>query len=143
MMLRTHLAFSFFISLFLIKHFNNLFILIFILATTLPDIDNRHSKLGRYNPFSFLTKHRGMTHTLLFALILAAILAFATKTFHYSYALFFGYSLHIILDSFTKHGTKPFYPFSNFKIRGPMTTNSLTENFLAIILFSLFLIKII
>ena len=143
MMLRTHLAFSLFISLFLIKHFNNLSILVFVLATTLPDIDNRHSKLGRHNPFSFLTKHRGVTHSFLFALILSALLAFATKTSYYSYALFLGYSSHILLDSFTKHGTKPFYPFFKFKIRGPMTTNSLTENFLAIILFSLFVIKIL
>ena len=142
MMLRTHLAFSLFITLFLTKHFNNLFILTFILATTLPDIDNRHSKIGRHNPFCFLTKHRGITHTLLFALVLSAILTFVTKTVYYSYALFLGYSLHIVLDSFTKHGTKPFFPFFNIKIRGPMITNSPSENFLAIILFSLFVIKI-
>ena len=143
MMLRTHLAFSLFISIFLIQHFNNFFILTFILATTIPDIDNRHSKIGRYNPFTSLTKHRGITHSFLFALILAIILAFATKTFYYPYALFFGYSSHIMLDSLTKHGTKPFYPFSNIKIKGPITTNSLTENFLATILFSLFMIKIL
>ena len=143
MMLRTHLAFSLFISLFLLNYFNKLFILIFILSTTLPDIDNRHSKIGRYNPFIFLTRHRGITHSFLFALILGFLMAYLTKDFYYSYALFLGYSSHIILDSFTKHGTKPFYPLSEFKIRGPMTTNSLTEKLLAIILFLLFVIKII
>jgi membrane-bound metal-dependent hydrolase YbcI (DUF457 family) len=45
-----------------------------LFGSLLPDIDHRHAKLGRYNPFAHLrmAKHRGRCHTLIGVLLLSA-----------------------------------------------------------------------
>ncbi|MBC8444083.1 metal-dependent hydrolase, partial [Candidatus Woesearchaeota archaeon] len=52
-----------------------------------------------------------------------------------------GYSSHLILDSFTKQGIKPFYPLSNIKFKGNTTTNSIIEKLLFWIITILILLK--
>ena len=44
--------------------FNPYYMVTIALGTLLPDIDTPHSILGRFNIFSLVMKHRGITHTL-------------------------------------------------------------------------------
>jgi membrane-bound metal-dependent hydrolase YbcI (DUF457 family) len=113
MLLRTHLAISLFFALLLFPFVNSKFIffgMVFI-ATLLPDIDSRFSRIGQKKlarVLQFFTKHRGIIHsfTLLFILTLVLVLFFPVI----SLGFFLGYSLHLFSDSFTKDGIFPFYP---------------------------------
>lgn len=79
------------------------------LGSLFPDIDTRYSLLGRYNPFVFIMKHRGYTHTIVgwvvFSLLSSIILNNLTWGFVY------GYGLHLILDTLTPMGIMWLYPF--------------------------------
>ena len=80
-----------------------------------------------FTAFNFLTKHRGILHSMTFCLILTVILA----SFNQKLALpfFLGYSLHLVADSFTIAGIKPFWP-STKVIKGFVRTGGLTERIL-------------
>jgi membrane-bound metal-dependent hydrolase YbcI (DUF457 family) len=41
-------------------------------GSLLPDIDNRYSLLGRYNPFVGLMRHRGHCHSIIGIMLLSA-----------------------------------------------------------------------
>lgn len=95
-----------------------MFHLIFLISTCcfgalLPDIDTNTSILGRYVPFiGAVVPHRTITHTLW------AVLALGFPTYFindpYLYALWFGYVLHIIEDSFSRQGIAWLYPFITY-----------------------------
>ena len=59
-------------------------------------------------------KHRGITHTFIFILILSLILTY----FHHNLGLvfFIGATTHILLDSLNKTPMKPFYPVSKVDV---------------------------
>ncbi len=113
MLLKTHLAISiFFILIFLqsVEH-KIIFVAVAVIATYIPDIDSRYSRIGRKKIARILqwfTKHRGMIHsfTFLLTIILFLILFFPIIAFGF----FLGYGLHLFADSFTKEGIRPFYP---------------------------------
>lgn len=109
MLLRTHLVFSIAFSflLFELLEIENgiLFFCFLIFATAFVDIDTKNSKMGKkiyFRPIQFLTKHRGMIHSLFFAVLISVIIAY----FH-SWAgvgFFAGYFSHLFLDFLTKEG---------------------------------------
>ena len=139
-MFKTHLMFSLLISLLIFNYFNlnpYLFILILILAGSLPDIDHAKSKIGRkFFPISWLVNlffgHRKLIHSIVFASILSLII----KIFFANYWIpfYIGYLSHLFLDSLTKQGLYIFYP-SSFKLKGFIKTNGLTETVFLLILF--------
>lgn len=129
MLIRTHLAAAFFVGVFLMKYFENnfLFLGIILIATFLPDIDSRFSKLGKrkiFRPLQFLFGHRKIFHSLLFLGLVLIPVYFISGDIFYGFA--FGYGLHLFIDCFSVQGTRPFYPFE-FKISGFVKTGSFFE----------------
>jgi inner membrane protein len=116
MLLRTHLAISIFFILLvfpLIEH-KLVFVLVTIIATYIPDIDSRYSKLGRKKIFrvlQWMSKHRGMIHSFTFLLTITVFLVLFVPVL--AFGFFLGYGLHLLADSFTIAGIQPFYPFKN------------------------------
>lgn len=92
---------------------------LFVISAILPDIDNL---LWFWGDFAYLKYHRGITHSLLGALILSLFLAliFYFLTSLKRYWLLVGASLiglitHIFFDLITSYGTQVFYPFSSIR----------------------------
>ena len=151
MMFKTHLMFSLLISLLIFKYFNLnplVFILILVLAGSLPDIDHTKSKIGRKLFFvSFFVNlvfgHRKLIHSIIFASVLALIIKLSFG--YYWIPFYIGYLSHLFLDSLTKQGLYIFYP-SNFKLSGFIKTNSLLEKLFLLVLFILnvyYIVKLI
>jgi len=121
-----------------------IFFLLVLLGSILPDIDARRSKINQWTGIigifiAFFAKHRGLFHSL----ILHASLMFVITIYwsnYYAWALFLGYIAHIIGDSITKMGVQIFYPFSNFKVRGPLRSGGFTEGIILVCL-AFFIIK--
>jgi len=137
MLIKTHLLITFLVILLLISKVNHqlIFVLTALIATFIPDIDSRYSSIGK-NKISrilqFFTKHRGITHSFIFLLIITLILVFIFPVI--ALGFFLGYGLHLFGDSFTKQGITPFYPFSKLKSSGRITTGSRIEMLLLFIL---------
>ncbi len=140
MLLRTHITITIFGILILLNSVSNkfVFVVVAILATYIPDIDSRYSKIGRKRinrVLQFFTKHRGITHSFVFLILITlGILLFSNVV---ALGFFLGYGLHLFADSFTKEGIKPFYPFfPKIKSSGKVSTGGKVE----IIVFVCFLI---
>ena len=114
MLLKTHLAIA---LLFVIIFFNYVsdkvvFIIVMAVATLLPNIDNPFSGIGKnviFKPVQFFTKHRGLFHSFTLAIILSVLLAIFIPVA--SFGFFLGYSIHLMIDSFTREGIQPFWPY--------------------------------
>ncbi len=95
------------------------------LAGTLPDIDIIPTLF--LGPLSQLDLHRGLTHTILFAIVISPLIGFMIHRFlnkkkvddrfmTWTLILFLGILSHILLDCFTSYGTRIFLPFSNYRV---------------------------
>ncbi len=123
MLIKTHIVITLFFSLLLVSYVKSpIFFLVFALfATYLPDIDSKKSKIGNHiflRPFQWFSRHRGMIHSFTFLFFLVFFLALFFPII--ALPFFVGYSSHLLSDSFTLKGIKPFYPFkkaSSWKIR--------------------------
>lgn len=85
-------------------------LLFVILGSLIPDIDTRFSKLGKYNPFVGLMKHRGFTHTPLCLIMSSLIIATFTNKKYIVLGYATGYLFHLILDTLTPMGIMWNYP---------------------------------
>lgn len=144
MLLRTHLALAVFAIMLFVKYVNNqlLFIFIMFIATMLPDIDTGFSTLGKmkgFRPLQFFARHRGMIHSFTFCILISLILAVFWPSV--SLAFFLGYGLHLFLDSFTKEGIMPFWPYKK-RSSWHFKTGSLVETtlFLILVFIDIFLV---
>ncbi|MEK6945654.1 MAG: metal-dependent hydrolase [Nanoarchaeota archaeon] len=123
MLLKTHYLITLFFILLLIPAVEHkiVFVIVALIATQLPDVDARYSKLGSKKIARILqwfTKHRGMIHSFTFLLSLTIILVLIFPIAGFGF--FLGYGLHLFADSFTPDGIRPFYPSkksSSWKIR--------------------------
>jgi inner membrane protein len=147
MMFRTHLLFNLFVALLLIKYLDPvmpwLFLVAFVVAGTLPDIDTTKSRIGkRYRKTSmvanFLFGHRGLLHTIYPAMTLFAIF-YMLELSLIAFAFLLGYVNHLVLDMFTREGIHVFYPLSKFHVRGFFKTGGFFE----VVLQAAFIISII
>jgi len=92
-------------------------------ANTIPDFDvfgaccNSHAEQ--------LMFHRGFTHSILFVVLMSAILGWLFNRFYkkaavgwrkWSLLFFLGLFTHILIDSFTSYGTGWFEPFSDYRV---------------------------
>jgi inner membrane protein len=107
------------------------FLILVLLGSVLPDIDEKHSRIKNWTGLlgiitSRLAKHRGIFHSLPFALLLFIVVALIFNGY-YSVGLFIGYFSHLVGDMLTLHGVTLFYPFSRFKIKGPIRVGSASE----------------
>jgi len=150
MMYYTHLAFGFFVSLLFLDSLNiqnkSIFILIAILFSIFPDIDERKSKIGKkYKKIStvinFIFGHRGFFHSIYIPLILYFI--FYNINNEIGIAILIGYFSHLFMDALTKNGIRPLYPIINKKINGPIRTNSILEKIFFLITIFLILYVIL
>lgn len=101
---KTHMAAGLVVTtgvLMVAKEFN-VACIIGIIGSTAPDWD-----------FLFGAKHRGLSHSFIFALILGLILFPFSSIFALSFVL--NYSLHIALDSFTVSKVRCYAPIDNKK----------------------------
>ena len=140
-MFKTHLAFSLFVGLVLIKMLdieNQILFLIFLLFFGIfPDIDEKSSKISRKTkilsiPINFLFKHRGFFHTVYIPLILS-VLFFSLDEGILGIAILAGYLSHLFLDSLTKSGVRIFKPLK-LRFYSFFKTGKYFDNFLFLLL---------
>ena len=136
----THLAFSFLIGILIIKTLSIqnqiLFIILFMLASLLPDIDELKSKVSnKVKPLAhlihFFLGHRGLMHSIWTAIILYLLIFMFN--INIAIAISFGYLSHLILDCLTPRGIKLLWPYKK-RLKGFIRTGSLTEYLLFIAL---------
>ncbi len=146
MLFQTHLMLGIVFFLLLENFFpDNQFVVLFLvlLGSILPDIDDYRSKINQWSGFigriiAFFTQHRGMFHSLLLYLGLFFVMAYFWEEY-YGRALFLGYLAHLIGDGMTKQGLQVFYPFSKFKVRGPVRVGG----YLELIIFLLLVVVVL
>jgi inner membrane protein len=120
MLLKSHLVIAFFCFFFLFNYLPGnkiLFAISFFLSTFLVDVDSTKSKIGNHwylRPLQWLISHRGVIHSLLFGFVFSLIVFLVNKDF--GVGLFFGWTLHLIVDCFTAQGVDIFWPFE-YKIK--------------------------
>ena len=143
MLIKTHLAITLFFVLLFISFVKMplLFLAVALIATYIPDIDSKHSKIGHHfflRPLQWFARHRGFVHSFTFLILVT--LGFALFLPFIALAFFLGYCSHLIADSFTIEGIRPFYPNKRVS-RGRIRTGGLSETniFIAFILLDLFL----
>lgn len=146
MLVKTHLSITlFFVLLFILNVEHKIvFIFVALVATFIPDLDSKFSSLGKKKPFrilQFFIKHRGIMHS--FTFLLAIIFFFVFFFPILALPFFLGYGLHLLADSFTVKGIKPFYPF-NKKSYGKIRTGGKSEIFVFVffVLADLFLLNL-
>lgn len=137
MYLKTHLVLTLFVVLLVLSFFENkvTFILVALIATLIPDIDTKHSKIGNhkiFRPIQFFFAHRGPLHSFTFLILIFILLNL--WNFAIAVAFFIGYGLHLFADSFTKMGIYAFWPLKR-RFYWKIKTGESIENFI----FSIFL----
>lgn len=151
MLVKTHIAISFFLMVVLIGSVSSRisFALFLLFATLLPDIDSANSCINlKIKPlskiFSFFTKHRGALHSITLCIFFTLILLFFLPKL--ALPFFLGYSLHLLADSFTKEGIRAFWPLT-IELKGMIRTGGLTERLVFLFFASasiiLFVIRLI
>ena len=88
-----------------------IFIGAILVATILPDLDSEFSSWGRhliFRPLQFFARHRGIIHSFTIAAVFSIIIAIWLPVA--SFGFFLGYSVHLLVDSFTVEGVQPFWP---------------------------------
>jgi inner membrane protein len=114
-----------------------------LLGALVPDVDHAKSFIGRAlypisYPLSKIVVHRGLTHSLIFALFIAAVTYLVIDGFGvnyiYAYAFSVGYMSHIFADMITAGGTEFLFPYRK-RIGLPLIkTGSQIENLIAVTL---------
>ena len=130
MKFQTHLAISIFLALVLLPFVNNLiiFLLVVIITGFIPDIDSSRSYLGHrwyFRPIQWITKHRGMLHSLSFCFFICFVFALFIPVL--ALPFFLGYGGHLLADSFTDEGITPFWP-SKKRLEGNLKTGGMVED---------------
>jgi len=149
-MFRTHILFTLFFYILVIKifsiDFSAIFVLILCFGAILPDIDspssyiNRKYLLGIGKSISLFSKHRGFFHSIfgiLIFLIISLIIVYLIKApFIYSLALPIGYFLHLVADSLNVSGIKWLWKSNKAHIKWKIKTGTITEQiFFVVVLF--------
>ncbi len=124
MLKRTHLAIGVALSVYFLPlvTYTLIFVPIVILSSLFPDIDSMYSTIGRrkiFRPIQLFFGHRGPLHSYTFGIALSLLIAL----FYPIAALpfFVGYSFHLLADSFTINGIRPFWP-AKFNSSGVIRT---------------------
>lgn len=113
MLLRTHLALGLLGALFFfpVVKYPLIFFPVVIISCILPDVDSAYSFLGRFpllRPLQWVVKHRGIIHSFTFCLLISVLFALFIPVL--ALPFFLGYSIHLIADSATVEGIRPYWP---------------------------------
>ncbi len=144
----THLAFSFLAGILLIKYLSIsnqiLFIILFMIFSLFPDIDEVKSKISqKIKPLAWLINfflgHRGLMHSIIIPIILYLLLFMINLDI--AIAVSFGYLSHLILDSLTVSGVRLLWPLKK-RLKGFIRVGSLWENvlFIALLMVDVYLL---
>jgi membrane-bound metal-dependent hydrolase YbcI (DUF457 family) len=119
-----------------------IFVVVALLTTLIPDVDSKNSTLGNkkiFRPLQFFLKHRGIVHSFTFLILITLLFVMFLPIL--AFPFFLGYSSHLIADSFTSHGLRPFYPHKK-TISGKVRTGGKLETsiFTLFVLGDLFLL---
>jgi inner membrane protein len=141
MLFRTHVVGAIASGILYFQYFNYNYALQYIftfftallLSAILPDIDTPKSMLGKRVPIlSWLLRlifgHRTFFHAIWLPLLLSILLADFPA---FSIGIIIGYGSHLLLDSLTKQGIQPFYPF-RLRLRGPLESGGFVEGIIFI-----------
>ena len=123
-----------FASLYLLK-INHPIVLVFavLFGSIFPDLDLISSKPSRKlkhsaEVLSTLFRHRGFLHSLWLPLGLVLLSGLLFPNLMESAIGFLaGYSMHLLLDSFTRRGIHLFYPLKWPYLKGPLKTGGLID----------------
>ncbi len=144
MLIKTHLAITGFFVLLLLPFVSHkiLFVILALVATYIPDIDLKDSKLGKkkiFRPLQIFVKHRGFFHSFSFLFLVTFVFVLFVPIL--ALGFFLGYASHLFADSFTKDGIAPFYPWKR-KSTGRIRTGGKVESsvFLVILILDLVLV---
>ena len=145
MLIKTHLALTLFFVLILLPFvsYKIIFILVSLIATYIPDIDIKNSKLGRkiiFRPLQFFVSHRGFFHSFSFLFLITFIFLMIFPRI--ALGFFIGYASHLFADSFTLNGITPFPPWKK-KIFGKIQTGGSIEKILFFVLLIVNLLLIV
>lgn len=141
MLTRTHFVFSVFLCLvlFLINVISVpsriRFLLFVIVGALFVDIDSKKSFIGKiilFRPLQWIFSHRGVFHTILFAILFSLVVAFFDRWLGVAFA--FGYLSHLLLDCFTPAGVRLFWPIWDGKIGFGVRSGGLIEEILFVLL---------
>jgi len=129
-MIRTHVMIGLAAALFLLTSVENklVFLPVVLLASALPDLDTAHSSVGSkwyFRPLQFFTTHRGVMHSLTICFVISMAFAFYIPVL--ALPFFLGYSLHLVGDSFTIDGIRPFWPLKK-EVEGRVRTGGVFES---------------
>ena len=132
MLLRTHLAIAILGILILSPFISDkiIFVGMAVFGTILVDLDSPSSLFGKiiiFRPFQLFLRHRGIMHSILFGVLLSLVFAMFYPVL--AFGFFTGFALHLVVDSFTREGVKPFWPFKT-RTRGFITTGGMVESIL-------------
>ena len=136
MLFRTHIVFSLAVY-FGLSYFLEMpvFVLFFVLlATVFVDVDIKNSRFGNhwfFRPLQFLTRHRGVLHSLVAGLSLSLIIG--SVSLWAGFGFFVGYASHLFLDCLTKGGVRLFWPLK-FKIKGFVRSGKIVEQVVFVVL---------
>jgi len=121
------------------------FLIIAVLASMIPDIDNPSSKIGKkVKIVGVMFKHRGFFHSLPALVIFTYLIHvfFSTAT---TFAFFTGYFSHLLLDNLNYQGVYWLYPLT-WRIKGFTNSNSTFEKiffYLNVLIILIILLKAI
>ena len=139
MLFHTHIIIAVFFILYFIDSLivgNKLyFVLIALVSSILPDIDSRFSTFGKkksFRPIQWFVKHRGILHSFSFLILVGSLFYIYYPIFWFPFVL--GYGVHLVSDSFTKQGIKPFYPLK-WKVSWKIRTGKRFETFVFVLFF--------
>ena len=111
-----------------------------VFGAVLPDICHSGSKIGRTFPViskvvNLLFGHRSFTHSLLFLILIAALLHTFVLNESVRAGILVGIASHIVLDMATTNGVKMLFPIK-IRVRFPITlkTGGVVESFVLAVL---------
>jgi len=105
------------------KHIGNKGAVLGAIVATIPDLDVALYLF--YDKFEMLSIHRGFSHSIVFSIIGAFLIAYVlqrikwTKLVSYQRLWIFAWLAlftHMLLDTFTAYGTQLFLPFSDWRV---------------------------
>lgn len=148
MLAKTHLAIGLFAMIFFLPHVDNVwvFIPVVLIASILPDIDSAFSTLGKnkaFRPLQAFTEHRGVFHSLTFCAVIAVFFSFYLPVL--AFGFFLGYGLHLLADSWSVEGIRPFWPLQGI-VHGSVRVGGVIEQGIFItfvILDAIFLVLLV
>ena len=145
MLFQTHLLLGIVFFLLLKDFFSGgsqiIFFFLVLFGSIFPDIDEAYSKINQWSGFigrivTFFSKHRGIFHSIILHLAIFVVVAYFYGVY-YGQALFLGFLAHLLGDGITKLGVQVFYPFSKFKIKGPVRVGGWLEGMILLVLIVL------